>query len=85
MMTSIYLLTLGTMFGTILVVFAMKYGSAVFAARARLAGDAAYRALAEQALAAQAEQQATLAGLRTDLARVVTSLASVEKILKEVE
>lgn len=85
MSNSVYFITVAVMFGTVILVFAMKYGSAVFAARARLASDAAYRALAEQALAAQAEQQAALAGLRDDLARLATSVASVEKILKQVE
>jgi hypothetical protein len=85
MSTSVYVFSVAAIFGTIILVFAMKYGSAAFAARARLAGDAAYRALVEQALAAQAEQQAALAGLRADLARLATSVASVEKILKQVE
>ncbi|MBS0376126.1 MAG: hypothetical protein JSR73_16215 [Proteobacteria bacterium] len=85
MSTSVYFISLTAMFGTVIVVFAMKYGSAVFAARARLAGDAAYRSLAEQALAAQAEQQAALAGLRADLSQLATSVAAVEKILKQVE
>lgn len=85
MSNGVYYITIAVMFGTVILVFAMKYGSAVFAARARLAGDAAYRALAERALAVQAEQQAALTGLREDLARLATSVASVEKILKQVE
>jgi hypothetical protein len=81
----IYLLTLFLPLGTILIVFAMKYISAAYAARARLKEDAAYRALAEQALAAQQESLAMQASLRTELASLRASFASIEQILKQVE
>jgi len=47
--------------------------------------ESAYRELAEKAAAAQSESAATLASIRSELAKVTTSLAAVEKILKEVE
>jgi len=85
MSTDVYFITLLLFFGTILLVFAMKYFSAAFSARARIASDAAYRALVEQATAAQSENQAALAAIQADLAKLATSLAAVEKILKQVE
>ena len=85
MSSGIYFLTLAVMFGTILVVFGMKYFSAAYAARARLANDDAYRALAEKAVAAQSENQASLTAVQAELSKVSASLAAVEKILKQVE
>jgi hypothetical protein len=70
---------------TILVVFGMKYFSALFQARAKLAHDAQYRTLTERAVSAQSDSQAALVAIRTDLAKLATSLASVEKILQQVE
>ena len=80
-----YLIFVAPLFVTVLVVFGMKYFSAMFQARARLANDALYRALAEKAVAAQAENQAALVAIRSDLTRFASSLASVEKILQQVE
>ena len=85
MSPGIYFLTLAVIFGTVLAVFGMKYFSAVFAARARLANDEAYRALAEKAAAGLAENQATLGAIRGELAALSASLAAVEKVLKQVE
>jgi hypothetical protein len=85
MSTGIYLLTLTAFFGTILVVFGMKYFSAASSARARIAGDAAYRTLAEKTLAVQSETQAALATVQVQLARLSASVAAVETILKQVE
>jgi hypothetical protein len=80
-----YLIFVGPFFVTVLVVFGMKYFSAIFQARARLANDALYRALAEKAVAAQSENQAALTAIRSDLTRFASSLATVEKILQQVE
>lgn len=85
MSESVYLLTICIPLGVILAIFAMKYFSAAYAARARLAGDSAYKALAEKAVAAQAENQAALASVQAQLAKAAASLAAVEKILKQVE
>jgi hypothetical protein len=85
MSESVYFLTICIPLAAILIIFAMKYFSAAYAARARLASDGAYRVLAENAVAAQAGNQAALAGLQAELARVAASLAAVEKILKQVE
>jgi hypothetical protein len=56
----------------------------VLTARARAAAEGAYQALAEKAVAVQTQNEAALASIRAELAGLSTSLASVEKILKQV-
>ncbi|KQW96593.1 hypothetical protein ASC94_07045 [Massilia sp. Root418] len=85
MSESIYLLTICLPLGAAVIIFGMKYFSAAFAARARAESDAAYSALAGKAVQAQAAQQATLAAMQAEIARLSGSVASVEKILKQVE
>jgi hypothetical protein len=60
------------------IIFGMKYVSAIMEAKVRLKQDDAYREIAAKAAAAQAETAATLA-------EIVKRLAGLEKILKEVE
>lgn len=81
----VYLLTLFLPLATALLIFGMKYYASVQQAKARLASDEAYRQVAEQAAAAQAETAATLAAMNATLGDVKERLAVVEKILKEVE
>ena len=81
----IYLLTLFALPVTALLIFGMKYYSAVQQAKARQADDAAYRQLAAQALATQAETAAALSSISTSLADLTGRLHSVETILKQVE
>jgi signal transduction histidine kinase len=85
MTTAQYLIFVSPLVVTILVVFGMKYFSALFQARARLANDALYRTLAEKAVAVQSENQAALSAIRSDLTRFASSLATVEQILQQVE
>ena len=59
-------------------VFFMKYVSAVLQARVRLGQDEAYRELAARAAGTQAEVAAALT-------QIQSRLAVVEKILKDVE
>lgn len=66
-------------------VFAMRMITSVMQAKARLADDGAYRALAERAVAALEEQTGTINALRADLSATRATLANVEKILKQVE
>jgi hypothetical protein len=66
-------------------VFFMKYVSAVLQARVRLGQDEAYRALAAKAAVAQAEMATALSSFGTVLAEIQSRLAVVEKILKDVE
>jgi hypothetical protein len=81
----LYLLTICLPLGTILLVFGMRYFSAVQQAKARLANDDAYRQLAEKAAAAESETAIALSSIQAALAEVRARLTSVEKILKEVE
>ena len=81
----IYLLTICIFFGTILLVFGMRYLSAAQQAKARLANEGAYKRIAEEAVTAQTQNGTALASIQTTLADVRTRLTSIEKILKEVE
>jgi hypothetical protein len=66
-------------------IFAMKYGSAVAQARVRRGQDEGYRELAAKAAVSQAEMTAALSSFGTVLAEIQSRLAVVEKILKDVE
>jgi hypothetical protein len=66
-------------------VFFMKYVSAVLQARVRLGQDEAYRELAARAAAAQTEVVAALSSVGGRLADIQARLQGVEKILKDVE
>lgn len=81
----IYLLTLCLGLATILLIFGMRYFSAVQQTKARLAAESAYREIAEKAAAAQSESATALASIQASMADVRTRLGAVEKILKDVE
>jgi hypothetical protein len=66
-------------------VFFMKYVSAVLQARVRLGQDEAYRDLAAKAAATQAEVAGALSSFAKVLGEIQSRLAVVEKILKDVE
>ena len=66
-------------------IFLMKYVSAVLQARVRLGQDEAYREIATKATAAQAETTVVLSSFAGALADIQSRLAVVEKILKDVE
>ena len=81
----VFFITISIFFGTILLVFAMKYFAAIQQAKASSARDEAYREIAAQAVAAQAETAATMAAVNATLADLKTRLTAVEKMLREVE
>jgi hypothetical protein len=81
----LYLLTLVLPLATILIVFGVRSYAAVQQAKARLAGDDAYRQLAESALAAQSQIASSLAAMEANLSDVRIRMAAVETILKAVE
>lgn len=81
----VYLITLCVFFAVPLLIFGMKYLSAAYQARLRALADDAYRKLAGDAVTAQAGNAATLSAIQSELAEIKTRMASVEKILKEVE
>lgn len=67
------------------IIFSMKYVSAILQARVRLAQDEAYREIATKATAAQADTAAALSSFSAPLAEIQSRLAAIEKILKDVE
>jgi predicted negative regulator of RcsB-dependent stress response len=81
----LYLLSICLVLGTILLVFGMRAFSAIQQAKVRNASDAAYRQVAEKALATASENTTALASIQTALADVRTRLTAIEKVLKEVE
>ena len=81
----LYLLSICLLFGTILLVFGMRYFSAVQQAKVRLASDDAYRQIAERAVAGESGNATALSSIQAALADVRTRLTAIEKILKEVE
>lgn len=85
MSESVYFLTIGLPLATLLLIFGMKYFAAVQQARARRADDEAYRLLSEKAIEAQTQIASGLSSISTVLADLSGRLASVEKILKDVE
>ncbi|MGZ9099103.1 MAG: hypothetical protein ACXW3O_05310 [Brevundimonas sp.] len=84
MSEAVYFTTLCLMLGTVLLVFGMRYFSAVTQARARAASEDSYRQLAESTAAAQPGTAAALSSIQATLADVDTRLAAIEKILKDV-
>lgn len=85
MSESVYLLTICLPLGTILLIFGMKYFSAIQQARAQLAQDQAYRQIATQMAQTQAETAKTLSSIDAVLTALDGRTASIEKILKDVE
>jgi Tfp pilus assembly protein PilO len=81
----LYLLTIVLPLLTVLLIFALKYISAAYQARERSQSESAYRELAKTASSAQAETAASLCAMRTELAQISARLATVSKILQEVE
>ena len=81
----VYLLTLCLPLVTVLIVFGMRYYSAIQQAKARLANDDAYRQIASTAASAQAETLTALTSIQSTLGDVKARLAAVEQILKAVE
>ena len=79
-----YVLSMLFLFGTPLIIFAMKYASAAAQARAKAQAEEAYRELAQKSAAAQSEIAASLAAMKSELVTIDVRLTGVEKILKEV-
>jgi hypothetical protein len=85
MSPTIYLLSLGGIFGTIIIVFGLRFLQASAVAGADAAHTDAYRKLASDAVTAQAGNAATLSAIQSELAEIKTRMTGVEKILKAVE
>jgi predicted ArsR family transcriptional regulator len=85
MSPTIYFISMGAMFGTIIIVFGIRFLQASAVAGADAAHTDAYRKLASDAVTAQAGNAATLSAIQSELAEIKTRLSNVEKILKTVE
>jgi len=85
MSESLYLLSISLVLVTILLVFGMRYFSTIQQANVRIESDAAYRQIAEKAVASASENTTALASIQAALADVRTRLTAIEKVLKEVE
>ncbi len=85
MSETIYLLTICLPLATIIFVFGMRYWAAIQQAKARVAGDDAYRDLAARATTAQSENAIALNAVNASLVDLKTRIAALEKVLKEVE
>jgi hypothetical protein len=85
MTTYLYLLTICLPLATVLLVFGMRYFSAMQQAKARLANDDAYRRIAEKAAVAETETATALTSIQAALSDVGARLSSIEKVLKDVE
>lgn len=81
---SLFLLNTILILVTVLLVFAMKYFSSARQARARIAGDNAYRDLLDKTLKTQEELTASLGSIQSSVAQIENRLAGVEKVLKDV-
>ncbi len=82
---AIYFISLGVMFGTIILVFGIRFLQALAVSSAEAARTDAYRKLASDAVTAQAGNAATLSAIQSELAELKARMASVESILKTVE
>lgn len=85
MSPTIYLISVAALFGTPIIVFAMKYISAAAVAGANSVHTDAYHKLAADAVTAQAGNSATLSAIQSEIAEIKTRMANVETILKAVE
>lgn len=85
MSEKMYLLSICLPLATILLVFGMRYFSAVQQAKYRFANDEAYRQIAEKAVAAQVEVASALTSIDAALTEVKTQLTAVDKVLKQID
>jgi hypothetical protein len=72
----VYLLTILLPLGTVLIIFALKYGSAAYQARARSASEVAYRELAQSIVSVQSETAVSLAAMQAELVQIATRVAA---------
>jgi hypothetical protein len=82
---SIYFISMFAMFGTILLVFIIRFLQALSVANVDAAHNEAYRKLAADAVTAQAGNAATLSAIQSELTEIKTRMQSVETILRTVD
>lgn len=81
----IYLITMFTMFGTIILIFIIRFLQAYAVAKADAAHTDAYRKLASDAVTAQAGNAATLSSIQSELTEIKARVTGIETILKTVD
>ena len=82
---TIFFISMGAMFGTIIIVFGIRYLQAIAVGRADAAHTDAYRKLASEAVTAQTDNAARLTAIESELAQIKARITSVETILKTVD
>lgn len=85
MSVPIYLISMGVIFGSVLLIFVIRAFSAVQQAKARLTREDEYRKIAERAVALGSENATAMTAMQASLAEVGRRLGAIEKLLKEVE
>lgn len=81
----LYLLTLGLFFGTLLLIFALKYLSSILSHRAQIIDRDRYLKLAEEGRAVQDQLTRELAALRAELTGIADRTADIQRVLRQVE
>src|ERR1700744_6580256 len=84
MSPTVYFISMGAMFGTIILVFGIRFLQASAVAGADAAHTDAYRKLAADAVTAKAGNAATLSAVQSELTELKTRLRKAKKILKVV-
>ena len=82
---TIYFISMGAMFGTIIIVFGIRFLQAAHVAKVDAEHNDAYRKLANDAVTAQAGNAATLSAIQSELTEIKTRMTSVETLLKTVD
>lgn len=84
MSEQVYLITIALPFGTVLIVFAMKYPTAARQAQASIRSTDASRSLSERSAATRAQTAASLASIEAEMIRIGNRLGAVETMLRGV-
>ena len=75
---AIFFITMGTMFGTIIIVFGIRFLQALAVANIDAMHSDAYRKLASDAVTVQASSAATLTAIQSELTEIKARMTSVE-------
>jgi hypothetical protein len=85
MSPTVYFISMGALFGTVIICFGIRFLQASAVAAVDAAHSDAYRKLAADAVTAQSGNAATLSAIQSELTEIKTRMSNVEKILKAVE
>ena len=82
---TIFFISMAVLFGTIIVVFGIRYFQAIAVAKVDVDHTDAYRKLASEAVTAHADTAARLAAIESELDHIKARITSVDTILKTVD